>query len=106
MATKKTAQAVTMDILSGETRLVDFVKPILQTFALMEAVKADAKSDKTAKAYLERVEQQYRQQLKFLYEAANEAFPEDGVEPGHALSSLGPSAILDKYNFRVIVERK
>lgn len=106
MATKKTTQAITMDVLKDTSRVVNFIGPVEETWSKLEMVKQDAKFDKTAKAYAEIVEQQYRNQLKFLYEAAREAFPEDKVNPAHAHSSLGPSSILEKYDFQVIVSRK
>lgn len=97
-----------IEVLKG-ARTVDFITPVLKSFNKYEMVKEDAssnKSSKAAKEYLEQVEQQYRTQLSFLYEAANQAFPEDKIKPSHAFSSLGPSAILEKYEFRVIVSRK
>lgn len=106
MAKPKTPQDITCDILKDESRVVDFVSPVLQTKQKFEMVKEDAKSDKTAKAYLEQVEQQYRLQLKFLYEAAKSAYPEDDINPSIAMSSLGPDAILKKYDFKVIVSKK
>jgi len=102
----KTPAQTTMDVLSEKSRIVDFTKPVLQTQTKMNMIKDDAKADKIAKAYLQQVEEQFRNQLKFLYEAAAEAFPEDGVEPGHAHSSLGPAGILERYDFKVIVSRK
>ena len=97
-----------IEMLKG-ARTVDFITPVLKTFTKYEMVKADVsanKSNKTAKEYLEQVEQQYRTQLSFLYEAAHQAFPEDKINPAHAMSSLGPSVILEKYDFKVIVSRK
>jgi hypothetical protein len=102
----KSLSQTTMDVLSEKSRIVDFTKPVLQTKIKMDMIKDDAKTDKTAKAYLQQVEEQFRNQLKFLYEAASDAFPEDGVEPSHAHSSLGPAGILEKYEFKVIVTRK
>ena len=93
-----------IEVLKG-ARTVDLITPVLQTFTKYKLVKEDAK-DKVAKAYLEQVEQQYRLQLKFLYEAAKLAFPEDKVDPSIAMSSLGPQEILEKYQFKVIVSRK
>lgn len=106
MAKSKTPADITCDILKDESRVVDFVTPVLQTKQKYEMVKEDAKSDKTAKAYLDQVENQYRLQLKFLYEAAQSAYPEDDVNPSHAISSLGPDNILKKYDFKVIVSKK
>jgi hypothetical protein len=82
------------------------VTPVLQTKQKYEMVKEDAKSDKTAKAYLDQVDQQYRLQLKFLYEAAQSAYPDDGINPNHAMSSIGPGDLLEKYDFKVIVSKK
>ena len=90
----------------GGARTVDFVTPILETATKLEMVKADAKHNKTAKPYLETVEAEFRNQLKFLYMAAQTAFPEDNVEPNHALSSIGPQNILNEYEFKVIVSKK
>lgn len=87
-------------------RTVDFITPILETATKLEMVKADAKHNKTAKPYLETVEAEYRNQLKFLYMAAQTAFPEDNVDPSHALSSIGPAGILEHYEFKVIVSKK
>lgn len=92
-------------ILKG-ARTVDFVKPVQETATKLEMVIQDARHDKDAKAYLKTVEAQYRNQLKFLYIAAAEAFPEDGVHPSHAGSSLMPEDILNKYDFKVIVSKK
>ena len=87
-------------------RTVDFITPVLETFTKLQMVKEDAKHNKSAKAYLETVEEQHRNQLRFLYLAAAEAFPEDDVNPGYASSSLGPEDILEKYEFKVIVSKK
>ncbi len=87
-------------------RTVDFIKPVLETFAKLQMVKADARHNKSAKAYLETVEDQYRNQLRFLYLAAEEAFPEDDINPAHANSSIGPEDILQHYDFKVIVSKK
>lgn len=87
-------------------RTVDFIKPVLETFTKLQMVMQDAKHNKSAKAYLETVEDQYRNQLKFLYMAAAEAFPEDDINPNHAGSSLGPEEILRFYEFKVIVSKK
>ena len=87
-------------------RTVDFIKPVLQTFTKLQMVKEDTKHNKSAKAYLETVEAEYRNQLKFLYMAAAEAFPDDGIEVRHAGSSWGPEDILRKYDFKVIVSKK
>lgn len=106
MAKLKTAQDITCDILKDESRVVDFISPVLQTKQKYEMIKEDARSDKTAKAYLEQVEQQYRLQLKFLYEAAKTAYPEDRLNPSHAMSSIGPDSILTDYDFKVIVSKK
>jgi hypothetical protein len=38
--------------------------------------------------------------------AAQTAFPEDNVNPDHALSSIGPAGILKHYEFKVIVSKK
>jgi hypothetical protein len=103
---KKELAQTTMDVLSEKSRVVGFTKSVLKTKEKMNMIKDDARSDKTAKAYLQQVEEQFRNQLKFLYEAAAEAFPEDKVDPGHAHSSLGPDGILEKYEFKVIVSRK
>lgn len=102
---KKSSQ-VTMDILKDQSRSADFTKAVKQTKMKLDLIKEDAKNDKNAKAYADQVENQYRLQLKFLYEAAAEAFPEDGVEPRIAMSSLGPEQILDQYEFLVLVSRK
>ena len=85
---------------------VDFIKPVLDTYAKLQMVKADAKYNKTAKPYLETVEAQYRNQLKFLYETAKEAFPNDAINPNHALSSIGPEEILMDYDFKLTIMRK
>ncbi len=103
--TTQLQQQEIIETLKG-ARTVDFITPVLETFTKLEMVKQDAKYDKTAKTYLESVEQQYRNQLKFLYEAAKLAYPEDNVNPSYAHSSLGPQAILDHYDFKVIVSRK
>ena len=88
-------------------RTVDFITPILETATKLEMVKADAKHNKTAKLYLETVEAEYRNQMKFLYMAAQTAFPEDKrIEVSHALSSISPQDILDRYEFKVIVSKK
>ena len=87
-------------------RTVDFIKPVLETFTKLQMVKEDSKHSKSAKAYLETVEEQYRNQLKFLYFAAAEAFPEDDVNPAHAGGSISPERILMQYDFKVIVSKK
>jgi len=102
----KTPKDITLDIMKDNSRVVDFITPVLKTFTKLEMVKQDAKHDKSAKAYLESVEQEYRNQLKFLYEAAQKAFPEDKVDPRIAHSSLGPADILELYEFSVIVRKK
>lgn len=102
---KEMEQQQMIETLKG-ARVVDFITPVLRTYTKLEMVKQDAKHDKAAKAYLESVEQEYRNQLKFLYEAANQAFPEDKVDPRIAHSSLGPADILEHYEFSVIVRKK
>jgi hypothetical protein len=102
---KEMEQQEIIETLKG-ARTVDFITPVLETFTKYKLVKQDAKHDKSAKAYLESVEDQYRNQLKFLYAAAKAAYPEDNVNPDHALSSLGPADILEKYEFKVIVKKK
>ena len=102
---KDLEQQTLVETLKG-ARTVDFVRPVLETFTKYQMVKADAKYSKDAKAYLEQIEQQYRNQLRFLWMSAHEAFPEDDVNPDYAMSSLGPEAILEKYEFQVIVRRK
>jgi hypothetical protein len=104
--TKKTAAEVTMDILKDESQVVDFITPVLETFTKLQMVKKDAKTSKVAKEYTEQVESQMRDQLKFLYMAAQQAFPEDGIDPEIAHSSIGPTEILNRYDFKVIVTRK
>ena len=95
-----------IETLKG-ARTVDFITPVLETFIKLEMVAQDAKAgDKNAKAYLEVVQNQYRNQLKFLYEAAKLAYPEDKVDPRIAMSSLGPQSILEHYEFSVIVRKK
>ena len=102
---KELQQQELVETLQG-ARTVDFITPVLETFTKYEMVKADAKYSKDAKTYLEQVEQQYRNQLKFLYAAADKAYPEDDIQTGHALSSLGPAVILEQYEFQVIVRKK
>lgn len=86
---------------------VDFIKPVMNTYAKLQMVKADAKYNKTAKPYLETVEAQYRNQLKFLYETAKEAFPNDTrINPDYALSSIGPEEILMYYDFKLTIMPK
>lgn len=96
-----------IEILKG-ARTVDFTTTVLETKKKLDMVTEDAEAgDKAAKAYKDSVYFQYRMQLKFLYEAALAAFPEDQeIIPGHPMSSLGPSRILDMYDFKVIVAKK
>lgn len=96
-----------IEILKG-ARTVEFTTTVLETKKKLDMVTDDARAgDKAAKAYEESVRFQYRMQLKFLYEAAQTAFPEDeDIVPGHAMSSLGPDKILDMYDFKVIVAKK
>jgi hypothetical protein len=96
-----------VEIIRG-ARTVDFTTAVLATKKKLDMVTADVRAgDKAAKAYEESVSFQYRMQLKFLYEAAQTAFPEDEeIIPGHAMSSLGPAQILEMYDFKVIVAKK
>lgn len=95
------------EIIKG-ARTVDFTTSVLETKKKLDMVREDSRNgDKAAKAYEESVSFQYRMQLKFLYEAAQTAFPEDEeIIPGHAMSSLGPAQILEMYDFKVIVAKK
>ena len=102
---KELEQQELVETLQG-ARTVDFITPVLETFTKYQMVKEDAKTSKDAKAYLEQVERQYRNQLKFLWSAADQAFPEDELEPDYAMSSLGPEAILKDYEFQMIVKKK
>lgn len=102
------AEDIMLEELSGETRVVSFIAAIDQVKTKMDLVKLDSndKSNKAAQEYYKQINVQYRQMLQLLYAAAAEAFPEDQVDPGHAMSSLGPDRILHDYNFRVLVSRK
>ena len=103
---KDIQQQTVIEALKG-ARTVNFTQAVLETYRKMEMVRADVRSgDKAAKSYLESVEQQYRNQMRFLFVAARDAFPEDGIDPNHAMSSLGPESILEHYDFQVIVARK
>jgi hypothetical protein len=97
----------TLETLSG-SRKVDFTSPVFETMALVQKIKADfgQTKSKAAKAYLEEVENQFRQQMVFLYKAAELAYPEDKIDSRHAWSSLGPDSLFMKYEFDVYVKRK
>jgi|LakMenE01Jun11ns_1017448.scaffolds.fasta_scaffold9958799_22 hypothetical protein len=105
--TTEIKKAEVVEILKG-ARTVDFTTSVLETKKKLDMVREDSRNgDKAAKAYEESVSFQYRMQLKFLYEAAQTAFPEDEeIIPGHAMSSLGPEKILERYDFKVIVAKK
>ena len=94
-----------IEVLKG-ARTVDFTTPITEAYHKLQLVREDARYNKTAKPYLETIKSEYRNQIKFLYMAADQAYPEDGVKVSHAISSFGPEAIFDKYEFKVIVAKK
>ena len=96
-----------VEILKG-ARTVDFTTSVLETKKKLDMVREDSRNgDKAAKAYEESVNLQFRMQLKFLFEAAQAAFPEEEENiPGHILSKLGAAQIFDKFDFKVIVAKK
>ena len=65
----------TFESIQGACK-VDFTTPVFETMALVEQVRADATSSKSknAKAYLDEVENKFRQQMVFLYKAVENAF--------------------------------
>ena len=86
---------------------VDFTTPIQQTAAKLRIVKEDAEHNKTAKPYLETIKAEFRNQLQFLYIAANSAFPDDPrTNPNRALKQYSPEDILRLYDFKVTVMKK
>ena len=97
----------TFETLNG-SRKVDFTSPVFETMALIQKIKADYEQSKSkaAKAYLEEIESQFRQQMVFLYKAAEAAYPEDKINSRHAWSSLGPESLFLQYEFDVYVKRK
>ena len=97
----------TLESLGG-SRKVDFTTAVFETRALLEQVKSDfqAGKSKAAKAYLDEVENKFRQQMVFLYKAVESAYPEDKIDSRIAWSSIGPEGLLERYEFSVYVKRK